>query len=74
MAETTIGWLLLDGAVIAAEKSAALPDDHDDKAYYEGVVLSAQYFARNVLPLVPARAKVIANGDRCALDIPDAGF
>ena len=74
MAETTVGWLLLDGAVIAAEKSAALPDDHDDKAYYEGVVLSAQYFARNVLPLVPARAKIIANGDRCALEIPDAGF
>jgi len=74
MAETAIGWLLLDGAVIAAAKSAAIEDDNEDKAFYEGKVKSAQFFARNVLPLVPARAKVIANGDRSALEIPDTGL
>jgi hypothetical protein len=74
MGETAVGWLLLEGAVIAAEKTEALPDGHDDKTYYEGVVRSAQYFARNVLPLVPARAKVIANADRSALEIPEASF
>ncbi len=74
MAETAIGWLLLDGAVIAAAKSADLDEDSADKAFYEGKVKSAQFFARTVLPLVPARAQVIANGDRSALEIPDTGF
>ena len=48
--------------------------DSEDKAFYEGKVRSAQFFARTVLPLVPARARVIANGDRSALEIPDTGL
>jgi alkylation response protein AidB-like acyl-CoA dehydrogenase len=74
MAETAVGWLLLDGAAIACARLPELADDHPDKAFYEGAVYSAQYFARNILALAPARAKVIRAGERSPLDIPEAGF
>jgi alkylation response protein AidB-like acyl-CoA dehydrogenase len=74
MSETVIGWLLLDAAVIAEAASAKLPDGHADKAFYAGKVFAAQYFARNVLPGVVAKAQLIAKNDRSALDVPVAAF
>jgi alkylation response protein AidB-like acyl-CoA dehydrogenase len=74
MAETTLGWLLLDAAVIADTAAAKLPADHPDRAFYEGKRFSAQYFAHNVLPNVMTKAQVIAREDRSALDIPIAAF
>ncbi len=68
MAETTIGWLLLEQAVIALDKlegaSAA------DKAFYEGKRYAAQYFAQHILPNVINLAGVIGAEDTSALDIP----
>jgi alkylation response protein AidB-like acyl-CoA dehydrogenase len=69
MSETTVAWLLLDGARIALEKLAELPADHDDRRFYEGKRHSAVYYALNVLPGVVAKAKTMANEDRSALDI-----
>jgi len=74
MAETTIGWLLLEQAVIAEAALAKLPADHPDRAFYEGKKFSARYFAHNVLPGVVAKAQVIAREDRSVLDIPLAAF
>src|SRR5215831_18450119 len=48
MAETTIGWLLLEQAVIAEAAAAKLPADHPDRAFYAGKKYAAQYFANNV--------------------------
>ncbi len=70
MAETTVAWLLLDGARIAVDKLAELAEDHDDRAFYEGKRYSAVYYALNVLPNVTTKAKMMAQGDRSALDIP----
>ncbi len=74
MAETTVGWLLLEAGVIAEAAAAKLPADHPDRAFYEGKRFAAQYFAYNVLPNVIAKAQIIAREDRTALDIPVAAF
>jgi alkylation response protein AidB-like acyl-CoA dehydrogenase len=74
MAETTIGWLLLEQAVIAEAAAAKLPADHPDRAFYAGKKYAAQYFANNVLPGVVAKAQLIAREDRSSLDIPVAAF
>jgi alkylation response protein AidB-like acyl-CoA dehydrogenase len=74
MAETTLGWLLLDAAVIAEAALAKLPADHPDRAFYEGKRYAAQFFAFNVLPGVAAKAQLVAREDRSALDIPAAAF
>jgi hypothetical protein len=74
MSETTIGWLLLEQAVIAHEALAKLSPDHPDKSFYTGKLFSAQYFAANVLPGVAAKAQLIAREDRSAVDVPIDAF
>jgi hypothetical protein len=74
MAETTLGWLLLDQAVIADAAAEKLPADHPDRAFYAGKRFAAQYFAANVLPGVAAKAQLIAKEDRSAVDMPAAAF
>jgi alkylation response protein AidB-like acyl-CoA dehydrogenase len=68
MSETTLGWLLLEQAVIALEK---LPSANSaDKTFYEGKRYAAQYFASNILPRVAQLAGVIATEDTSALEVP----
>jgi alkylation response protein AidB-like acyl-CoA dehydrogenase len=74
MAETTIGWLLLDAAVIADAAAKQLPADHPDLAFYTGKKFAAQYYAANVLPLVAAKGQMLGREDRTAIDIPTAAF
>jgi len=74
MSEVAVGWLLLEGAAIAIEKMDELPEEHPDRAFYEGKKASALYFANNVLPLVVARSKVLGLGDSSPLDIPTESF
>ena len=74
MAELTIGWLLLDQAVIAETAAAKLAADHPDRAFYAGKRYAAQYFAHNVLPGVVAKAQLIAREDRSPIDIPVEAF
>jgi alkylation response protein AidB-like acyl-CoA dehydrogenase len=69
MSETTLGWLLLEQAIIALEK---LPTaSNADKAFYEGKRYAAQYFAHNLLPNVLNHATIINSEDASALEIPE---
>ena len=70
MSEATVGWLLLDQAVIALDAQAKLSPDHPDRAFYEGKKFAALHFARNALADVPAKARMIAAEDRSAMEIP----
>ena len=74
MAELAVSWLLLEGAVIAGEKSKTVAAGHPDAAFYAGKIAAAQYYARNVLPGVEEKARQLDAEDRTALDIPDGGF
>ena len=74
MSEVAVAWLLLDGAVIASEKVGAVAAGHPDKAFYEGKVAAALYYARTVLPGAELKAKLMAEEDRSAIEITDAAF
>jgi len=74
MSETVVGWLLLDAAVRADAAAAKLPEGHPDHAFYEGKKFAAQYFARNVMPEVMAKAQLLAREDRSSIEIPVAAF
>jgi alkylation response protein AidB-like acyl-CoA dehydrogenase len=74
MSETTVGWMLLEGAAIALEKKKSVAAGHPDGAFYDGKVAAALYFARNVLPAVEFKAKLMGDEDKSALDISDAAF
>ncbi len=74
MARLAVGWLLLEGAVLADAAQAQRPAGDADRDFYEGKKQTALWFARNVLPKVEAEAKLMLQEDGSALDIPDAGF
>ena len=74
MSETVVGWLLLDGAKVALDAAAKLPEGHKDRAFYEGKKAAAIYYARNVVPGVVAKAEIIAAADDSALNISDEAF
>ncbi len=74
MSETAVAWLLLEGAVIAHEKAKTVAAGHPDEAFYAGKIAAALYYARNILPGVEDKARVLAEEDKSALDIPDAAF
>ena len=74
MAETTVAWLLLEGAAIALEKKKSVAAGHPDAAFYEGKVAAALYYARNVLPTVELKAKLMAEEDKSPVEISDAAF
>ena len=74
MAATTVGWMLLEGAVIANAKAEELGADHKDHCFYVGRRFSAQYFARNELPGVGDKNDFMAREDTSPMDIPDEGL
>lgn len=74
MSELTVGWLLLEGALVAEQAKAGVKADHPDKAFYEGKVAAALYFARNVLPGVEHKAQLLAEEDKSPIEISDAAF
>ena len=67
MAEVTLSWFLLDGAVIAVQKLVNLADVQDE-ALYQGKIAGAQYYINNILPGVKSKAEIIAKEDSSALD------
>jgi len=77
MSETAIGWLLLEGARIAIDAQAKLPEGDagaKDRAYYEGKKGAAKYFALNVLPGVKLKAEILAREDTSPVDLPLESF
>jgi hypothetical protein len=74
LAELTVCWLLLEGAVIAHEALAKVDPAHPDHAFYLGKCHAAVYYAMNVVPGVTSKANIVAKQDRSALDIPEAAF
>jgi alkylation response protein AidB-like acyl-CoA dehydrogenase len=68
-----IGWLLLRQADVAlaalgAEVSAK------DKAFYEGKVGVARFFAKTVLPQLTAQRTIVETTDNSLMELPEASF
>ncbi|MGI5126453.1 acyl-CoA dehydrogenase [Pseudonocardia sp. CA-107938] len=68
-----IGWLLLRQAEIAL---AALGGEvtAKDKAFYEGKVAVARFFAKTQLPLLTPQRTIIENADNSLMELDEAGF
>jgi hypothetical protein len=74
MSELAVGWVLLEGAVIAEEKRKGLVAGSADLAFYAGKTHAALFYARNVLPGVELKAKLMEIEDKTPLEIPDDAF
>jgi hypothetical protein len=73
LGDVICAWLLLRGAEVALTRlsgqlSAA------DKAFYEGKVASARWFARTVLPKLAAEAEIAEATDLAIMDLPEDAF
>ena len=73
LGDLVVSWLLLRGAEVALAKlgtdvSAA------DKAFYEGKVAAASFFARNVLPQLAGQRAMAENVDGSIMDLDESAF
>ena len=67
MAEVTVSWLLLDGAITA--HNAMLADiSQSETKFYQGKITSAQFYINNILPNVFSTADIIALEDESAVN------
>ncbi len=70
--DVVIGYLLLRGAAVAAEKlPAAAPKD---VAFYQGKIAAAVFFAQNVLPGVGVQRSLAENTDQSLMELDEAAF
>ncbi|MGH3829575.1 MAG: acyl-CoA dehydrogenase [Pseudonocardiaceae bacterium] len=71
--DVLIGWLLLRQAEVAL---SALDGEvaPKDQAFYQGKVAAAQFFARNILPELPARRAIVESTDNTLMDLPEGAF
>lgn len=71
--DLAIGWLLLRQAEVAKTALDAGTSDRD-VPFYEGKVAVARFFARNVLPELRSRRKIIEAADNSIMEIDEAAF
>jgi alkylation response protein AidB-like acyl-CoA dehydrogenase len=72
LGDVVCAWLLLRGAEVALGKLAG--GAGSDKAFYEGKVAAAQFFARNVLPKIAAERAIAEATDLSLMDLSEDAF
>ncbi|MCA1005088.1 acyl-CoA dehydrogenase [Rhodococcus hoagii] len=68
-----IGWQLLRQSEIAIKALDEGADDKD-KAFYEGKVATASFFAKNVLPELTATRTILSHLDNDIMELDEAAF
>jgi hypothetical protein len=71
--DLVIGWLLAQQAAVAIEKLDGGASG-DDRAFYEGKVAVASFFAKNMLPLLTSTRQVVAALDNDIMELDEAAF
>ena len=72
LAEVIMGWLMIRHAEVAL---LALDDASEaDRAFYEGKIASARYFAQTVLPKAKLRRELAETEDGGLMDLPVESF
>ncbi|MDX3657607.1 acyl-CoA dehydrogenase [Streptomyces sp. ID05-26A] len=71
--DVLVGWLLLRQAEVALEKLGGTPSAKD-KAFYEGKIAVASFFAKTVLPELTSRRKIAESTDNALMDIDENVF
>jgi hypothetical protein len=73
LGDLVCAWLLLRQAEVALTKlGGAVPDK--DRAFYEGKVAGAQWFARQVLPKLAAERAIAEATDLDVMNLDEAAF
>ena len=67
-----MGWRLLVGAEVALGKVDGASDD--DKAFYNGKIAAARWFAKNELPLISATRAIVADLDNELMELDESAF
>lgn len=70
--DVVVGYLLLRGASVAAEKLQTA--SAKDKAFYQGKIAAAKFFAANVLPGVSVERALAESVDSSLMDLDEAAF
>ncbi|MCP9958269.1 acyl-CoA dehydrogenase [Streptomyces sudanensis] len=71
--DVVVGYLLLRGAAVAAEKLAA-GASAKDVPFYQGKIAAARFFAANVLPGVAAERLAAESVDNSLMELDEAAF
>ncbi len=73
LAELVIGWRLAEGARVAhaALASATRPDD---KAFYQGKLAAARFYAKQVMPGLALARKLVEASDSDVVELSDASW
>jgi alkylation response protein AidB-like acyl-CoA dehydrogenase len=74
LGDLVIGWLLLREAAVANTALDAGVADARDRAFYEGKIVAARFFATTVLPELSARRVVAESTDNTLMDLPETSF
>ena len=73
LGDVVCAWLLLKGAEVALEKLSG-EVSAKDKAFYEGKVAAAQFFAQTNLPRLTAERAIAEATDLSVMDLDEASF
>ncbi|MEE6166634.1 MULTISPECIES: acyl-CoA dehydrogenase [unclassified Mycolicibacterium] len=68
-----LGWLLLRQAAVAIGKLDAGATG-DEKAYLDGKIAAASFFAKNMLPLLTSTRQVVETLDNDVMELAEASF
>ncbi|MFW6772973.1 acyl-CoA dehydrogenase [Nocardioides sp. CPCC 205120] len=72
LGDVVCGWLLLRGAEVSLNALAG--DPGKDKAFYEGKVAAAQFFAQTNLPRISAERAIAEATDLSIMDLDESAF
>ena len=74
LGDVVCAWLLLRQAEVALEKLGAEDGGGKDRAFYEGKVAAAQFFAQYNLPKISAERAIAEATDLSLMDLDEAAF
>jgi alkylation response protein AidB-like acyl-CoA dehydrogenase len=74
LGDLVIGWLLLRQAAVAVQALDGGSASAKDRAFYEGKVAAARFFAATVLPELSARRLVVERTDNALMDVSEESF
>jgi alkylation response protein AidB-like acyl-CoA dehydrogenase len=74
LGDLIVGWLLQRQAEIALAALARGPESEAERAFYEGKVASARFFAREVLPRLASDRRIVELTTLDLMDLPESSF
>jgi len=74
LGDVVCAWLLLRGAEVALTKLGGEDGGGKDKAFYEGKVAAAQFFAHHNLPRLTAELAIAEATDLSLMELDEAAF